>query len=109
MQDVGKGFYYMKLKKLLPNIQIYGFDISRYGLKNSKKEVKKYLRFGDVRKKFKFRNNFFDLVISFNCLHNLKIFDLERSLKEIERVGKKFIVVESYRNSKELFNLQCGH
>ena len=61
-----------------------------------------------MRKKFKFRNNFFDLVISFNCLHNLEIFYLEKSLKEIERVGKKkFIVVESYRNSKELFNLQC--
>ena len=57
-----------------------------------------------MRKKFKFRNNFFDLVISFNCLHNLEIFYLEKSLKEIERVGKKkFIVVESYRNSKELF------
>ncbi|OUU50858.1 MAG: SAM-dependent methyltransferase [Pelagibacteraceae bacterium TMED65] len=104
----GKGFLLYEIKKLLPNIQIYGFDISKYGLKNSKKEVRKYLRFGDVRKRFKFKNNFFDLVISFNCLHNLKIFDLEKSLKEIERVGKKkFIVVESYRNSKELFNLQC--
>ena len=41
-------------------------------------------------------------------LANLEIYELEKSLKEIERVGKKkFIVVESYRNSKELFNLQC--
>ena len=47
-------------------------------------------------------------MISFNCLHNLEIFDLKKSLFEIDRVGKKkFIVVESYRNIKELFNLQC--
>ena len=47
-------------------------------------------------------------MISFNCLHNLEIFDLKKSLLEIDRVEKrKFIVVESYRNIKELFNLQC--
>ncbi len=104
----GKGFLLYEIKKLLPNIKIKGFDVSKYGLKNSKKEIKKYLSFGDVKNKFLFKDNFFDLVISFNCLHNLEIFDLENSLKEIERVGKKkFIVVESYRNSKELFNLQC--
>ena len=39
---------------------------------------------------------------------NLEIFDLKKSLREINRVGKKkFIVVESYRNVDELFNLQC--
>ena len=35
-------------------------------------------------------------------------FDLENSIKEIERVGKQgYIMVESYRNNQELFNLQC--
>ena len=104
----GKGFLLFEIKKLLPKIKIKGFDVSKYGLKNSKQEIKKYLSFGNAKKKFLFNDNFFDLVISFNCLHNLEIFELENSLKEIERVGKKkFIVVESYRNSKELFNLQC--
>ena len=41
-------------------------------------------------------------------LHNLKIFDLKKALKEIDRVGKKsYIAVESFRNESELFNLQC--
>ena len=41
-------------------------------------------------------------------MHNLEVFDLEKALKEIERVGKKkYILVESYKNEKELFNLQC--
>jgi len=38
----------------------------------------------------------------------LKINELEPALSEIERVGNnKYIMVESYRNEKELFNLQC--
>jgi len=47
-------------------------------------------------------------VISINTLHNLQINKLEMAINEIERVGKeKYIVVESYRNEEELFNLQC--
>ncbi|MDC3119479.1 class I SAM-dependent methyltransferase [Candidatus Pelagibacter sp.] len=104
----GKGFLLYEIKKILPNIFISGFDISKYGIKNSKEEIKKYLFVRDVRKSIPYDKNFFDLVISFNCLHNLEIFDLKKSLKEITRVGKKnFIVVESYRSIKELFNLQC--
>lgn len=104
----GKGFLLYEIKKILPKIEIHGFDISKHGLKNSKKEIKKYLYFSDIRKKINFKKNYFDLVLSFNCLHNLKIYDLKKSINEIERVGRnKFIVVESFRNSKELFNLQC--
>jgi len=41
-------------------------------------------------------------------LHNLEIDNLFNCMKEIERVGKKkYIMVESYKNNKELFNLQC--
>ena len=41
-------------------------------------------------------------------LHNLKLSDLSKSIMEIQRVGKqKYIMVESFRNNLELFNLQC--
>jgi len=51
---------------------------------------------------------FGNLVISLNCLHNLRIFELKVALNEIERVGKQgYVVLESYRNEKELFNLEC--
>jgi len=41
-------------------------------------------------------------------LHNLRIFELAQALREIERVGqRKYIMMESYRNEQELFNLQC--
>lgn len=104
----GKGYLLYEIKQILPNINIYGFDISNYAINNSKKEIKKYLFKYDARKIFPFKNNFFDLTISLGTLHNFSLSDLERSIKEIQRVSKKkYIMVESFRNDKELFNLQC--
>jgi ubiquinone/menaquinone biosynthesis C-methylase UbiE len=104
----GKGYLLYEIKQILPNINIHGFDISSYAINNSKKEVKKYLFKYDARKIFPFKNNFFDLTISLGTLHNFSLSDLERSIKEIQRVSKKkYIMVESFRNDKELFNLQC--
>ena len=41
-----------------------------------------------------------------SLLHNLYTFELEKALKEIERVGKnKYLCVESYRNESEKANL----
>ena len=104
----GKGFLLYEIKKILPNVKIVGLDISKYGIKNSKKEIKKYLKFYNIEKKLKFKEKYFDLVISLNTLHNLKVNYLFNAIKEIQRVGRKhYICVESYRNDKELFNLQC--
>lgn len=104
----GKGYLLYEIRKILPDIKLIGFDISSYALKNSKKEIKKNIYNYDAKKKFKYKNNYFDLVISFGTLHNFKLDKLFSCIKEIERVGKqKFIMVESYRNDQELFNLQC--
>ena len=93
---------------LQPRLQVTGFDISKYALINAKKEIKNNLFIHDVRKKTKFKNKKFDLAISLGTLHNLKIKNLFLALKEIKRISKKnYIMVESYRNNKELFNLQC--
>ena len=104
----GKAFLLYEIKKLLPNIKICGFDISKYGLNSSKKEIKKFLFAHKAQNKYPFKNKQFDLVISLGCLHNLKIFEIKKALNEIQRVGKKsYVMLESYRNEKELFNLQC--
>jgi sporadic carbohydrate cluster protein (TIGR04323 family) len=104
----GKGFLLFEIKKILPKINIIGLDISSYAIKNSKKEIRSNLRVYDCRKKLNYEDNYFDLVISINTLHNFKLQDLEFSLTEIERVGKlKYLCVESYRNNLEQFNLQC--
>lgn len=104
----GKGFLLYEFKKLLPSSQIVGFDISKYAVENAKDEIRDRLFIHKAQTPYAFGDNEFDLVISLNTLHNIGINDLKSGLKEIERVGKKkYIVVESYRNEEELFNLQC--
>jgi len=104
----GKGFMLYEIKRLLPKITVKGFDISAYAIKNAKEEVKEKLFVHKAQDKYPFKNKYFDLVISFNCLHNLKIYEIKEAVSEINRVAKKsFIVMESYKNTKQLFNLQC--
>lgn len=104
----GKGFLMYEIKKILGEVSIIGLDISRYAKKNAKKEVQKNISIYDINKKLKFQNNQFDLVISINTLHNLKLKNLVQCLNEIDRIGiNKYICTESYRNEEEQFNVQC--
>ena len=104
----GKAFLLYEMKLLLPGLRIAGFDISRYGIDNSKEAIKDALIIHNAQDKYPYSDQEFDLVISLGCLHNLRFFELESALKEIERVGKQgYVMLESYRNEQELFNLQC--
>ncbi|MFA6196752.1 MAG: class I SAM-dependent methyltransferase [Sulfurimonas sp.] len=104
----GKAFLLYEMKQLLPRITIAGFDISSYAIQNAKDEIKDKLYIHKAQDKYDYADNEFDLVISLGTLHNLKIFDLKKAVQEMQRVAKeKFIMVESYRNDEELFNLEC--
>ncbi len=101
----GKGFLLQDLKNFNNTFKLHGVDISKYAIKNSPPDVKGAIRQSSATK-LKWPDKYFDLVISINTLHNLHNYDLQKSLKEIERVGKKkYVVVESYRNEKEKMNL----
>jgi SAM-dependent methyltransferase len=101
----GKGFFLKDLKEYNNSFQVYGADISKYAIKNAHPDIKQSIKLSSSNN-LEWTDNFFDLVVSFNTLHNLYNFDLLSSLKEIERVGKKkYVVVESYRNEKEKMNL----
>jgi ubiquinone/menaquinone biosynthesis C-methylase UbiE len=104
----GKGYLLYEFKKLLPPAQVRGFDISEYAIENTLDEIKPNLFIHKAQDPYPFKDKEFDLVISITTLHNLYINELKSALKEIERVAQnKYIVMESYRNVKELFNLQC--
>ena len=104
----GKGYLLFELKLLLPGLRVVGLDISEHGLADAPKEIKDSLIKHRAQDNYSFENNEFDLVISLGCFHNLRLFDLEKALAETERVGKQgYVMLESYRNELELFNLQC--
>lgn len=108
--DVGCGKAYLlhELKQLLPNATVAGFDVSRHGLSDAPEPIRPYLFRYRAQDAYPWGDGHFDLVISFGALHNLRLFELEAAVREIERVGRqKYIMVESYRNELEQFNLQC--
>lgn len=102
----GKAFLLYDFTKVVPGIEIHGIDISEYAIDNAKEEIKDKLQTGCATT-LPYPDNYFDLVISINTLHNLHNYDLDKALREIERVGKKnkYICVESYRNEEEKANL----
>ena len=104
----GKAFLLYELKLLLPNLRIEGFDISQHGLASAKEEIRNSLFSHRAQDPYPYDDNTFDLVISLGCFHNLRIFELETALAEVQRVGKQgYVMLESYRNELEQFNLQC--
>ena len=108
--DVGCGKAYLlyEMKLLLPGLRLAGFDVSQHGLADAKKEVRDSLFIHRAQDRYPFVDNEFDLVISLGCFHNLRIFELKNALSETQRVGKQgYVMLESYRNELELFNLQC--
>ena len=104
----GKGFLLFEMMLLEPGLEIHGFDISDYGLAHSHPDLKATLFKHSAQDPFPYPDKSFDLVISLGTLHNLHIFELESAVSEIERVGRQgYIMVESFRNELEMFNLEC--
>lgn len=104
----GKAFLLYEMKLLLPELKVAGFDISRHGLADAKEEIKDSLFIHRAEEPYPYEDNSFDLVMSLGCFHNLRIFELKLALAELQRVGKQgYVMLESYRNEREQFNLQC--
>jgi SAM-dependent methyltransferase len=102
----GKGYLLYELTKVVPGIHVTGIDVSQYALENANEEVRPALQLGNAVR-LPFADRSFDLVVSINTLHNLQLPDLERALREIERVGRahKYILMDAYRNEQEKVNL----
>lgn len=85
----GDGFFIPNLLKKKPK-KVIGIDISRYLIEIAKKEIReKNVEFYqmDLRKRLNFRDNFFDVIVSYNVLQEIK--DISRPLREMRRVLKR--------------------
>jgi len=98
----GKGFLAKDIQDL-SGCRVDGCDISKYALDECLLEKGFIFNAGvdELRDSY-------DLIISLNTLHNLLLPNLKQAIQEINTHSKKaYIVVESYRNEQELYNLQC--
>ena len=102
--DVGcaKGFMIHDFKKLMPQAEIVGIDISEYAYEHALEEMKLFINIVNA-KELPYSDEYFDLVISINTIHNLAIEDCKNALCEIQRVskGKAFVVVDAWRSEEE--------
>jgi len=102
--DVGcaKGFMLYDFYKRNPNLDLYGIDVSKYAIDNSVPEIKNKLKVANATN-LPFEDNYFDLVISINTVHNLDKIECATALSEISRVSKKnaFLTVDAFNNEDE--------
>jgi SAM-dependent methyltransferase len=102
----GKGFLLYDFTKVVPGVEVFGIDISSYAIANSKAEISDRLQVGNATS-LPFPDRHFDFVYSITTLHNLHCYDLDKALREMQRVSRKnsYLCVESYRNEVEKANL----
>lgn len=104
----GKGFLLYEMQLLMPGLRLVGMDRSKWAIDHRHPDFKGNLIYGDFRAPFTCGPKHFDLVISLGALHNMRLFELAEVLPEIERIGKNaYVMVESFRNEREWFNLVC--
>ena len=102
----GKGFLIYDFTLVVPGVEVTGIDISEYAIENAVDGIKDRVQVGKADT-LPFADKSFDLVFSINTMHNLYNYELDKALREMDRVGKKnkYICVESYRNEEEKTNL----
>jgi SAM-dependent methyltransferase len=104
----GRGFLLYEFTRLLPECKITGFDASAHALATAKEEIRHRLFEHRAERPYPFAEKQFDLAISLNAFHNIPLQGIVVALREMERVARnKYLVVESFRDEEELFNLQC--
>lgn len=102
----GKAFLLHEFAKAVPGIEPAGLDISEYALAQAPAGIQGHLVLGSACE-LPWPDRHFDFVYSINTFHNLRIPDLKRAVKEMQRVSKEkaWLCVESYRDEREKANL----
>jgi SAM-dependent methyltransferase len=102
----GKGYLLYELQKLMPELELFGIDRSKYAIQNKHPKLNAAVMHGRAQHPLPFADKSFSLVISLGTLHNLTLLELAKCLPEIERVGERgYVMVESFRDEAEWFNL----
>lgn len=104
----GKGYLLYELQRLVPGLHLMGWDRSEYAVRHPHRDFLGSLIKMPIQDLDLALDKSYELVVSLGALHNLTLRDLSQALPNIERVGRQaYITVESFRNERELYNLQC--
>lgn len=98
----GKGFLVKDLMIACPGLEVFGIDISEYGVTHCEPEVVGRIHLGNAMK-LPFPDNSFTAAISINTIHNLERDLCMQAVKEMARVAPEqgYVQVDSYRTEEE--------
>ena len=101
--DIGcaKGYMMHDLSLLIPGAEIKGVDVSNYAKENSIESMQDNIVVANANN-LPFTDDYFDLVIAINTLHNLPLIDCKQAFREINRVTKNnsFVMNDAWRDAK---------
>lgn len=85
-------------------IETYGVEISKEAINLAEKNVKPYLKLGDITK-LDYDDNQFDLVLTSDVFEHIEKSKIKRSVGETIRVAKKYILHKIYTPENGWINL----
>jgi len=101
--DIGcaKGYMMHDLSLLIPRAEIKGVDVSNYAKENSIESMQDNIVVANANN-LPFPDDYFDLVIAINTLHNLPLIDCKQAFREINRVTKNnsFVMNDAWRDAR---------
>jgi len=98
----GPGYLIKYLRKL--GIDAYGLEISSHAVKLANDEIKPFIKKGDIVK-LPFKDNYFDLVVSYDLLEHLERDKIYKGVIESIRVSKKYILHKVYTRENHWISL----
>jgi len=104
--DVGCGIGELVAKLRKFGIDAYGVEISEQALELADKSVRPFLKSGDIVN-LPFKNDEFDLVLTFDVLEHLDRAKIKKAIDETIRVSSKFIMHKIY--TKENYWIRAFH
>ena len=100
----GKGFLLHDFRQVIPGVEVYGLDISTYGIQHSMEDVRPRIARGTAAS-LPYRDAAFDVVICINTVHNLPLDLCKQAVREIERVkrpgGHSYVQVDSWLTDEQ--------
>ena len=101
--DIGcaKGYMMYDLSLLIPEAEIKGVDISQYAKDHAIEPMKENIVVSNANN-LPFPDDYFDLVIAINTLHNLPLIDCKQAFREINRVTRNnsFVMNDAWKDDK---------
>ena len=98
--DLGCAMGYLVRRLRNQGVEAWGIDISQYALEHAPEETRQWLTWGNTDR-LPWPDKFFDMVVSFALLEHLNHGELERAIKEIQRVSQRGIISVGYGDNPD--------